>query len=222
MKKISSIFVCLFLVVGMAHAQLPFHLGLKGGLNLNSLSGSNKTATATGFHVGPFANVQLGKLGVRAEILASKKGSETELEYTGINLAGASQLINVVSESNLWYADIPILLDYKALDLKVAKLHLHIGPQFSFLLSDKLSISDAVDLSNLTINKSELEEAFDYKSSDLGLVLGVGVSALMFDAGLRYNLGLSKVSEFSPTVGSLQNVDLRNRTFQIYVGFKFF
>ncbi|GEM_PF-1921037 len=221
MKKISHVFTlcflgCFLMLGSTANAQLPIHLGMKLGLNLNSLSGSDKTATATGLHVGPFANVQLGKIGVRAEVLASKKGAETEFNY---QKPGVSEAFNLVATSDLWYVDVPILLDYKALDLKVAKLHLHLGPQFSFLLSDKLSLKETINLSG--VDTKNLEETFNYKSSDLGLVLGVGVNALMFDAGIRYNLGLSKVSDFDP-VGTLKSADLRNRTFQVYVGFKFF
>jgi len=228
MKKISNVFAlcflgCFFVLSSTANAQLPVHLGMKLGLNLNSLSGSDKTATATGLHVGPFANVQLGKIGVRAEVLASKKGAETEFQYTEVNASSAiSNTFNLVTTSDLWYVDVPILLDYKALDLKVAKLHLHLGPQFSFLLSDKFSIKETVQLNaNDPINTDNLKETFNYKSSDLGLVFGVGVNALMFDAGIRYNLGLSKVSDFDP-VGTLKSADLKNRTFQVYVGFKFF
>lgn len=218
MKKISLVCLIVLLTFDVAHAQLPFHLGIKGGLNLNALSGKKKTATAIGYHFGPFASVQLGKMGLRTEILASKKGGETELEYTN-KIKDIKQITSVVTESDIWYADIPILLDYRVLNLKVAKVHLHAGPQFSFLMSKKLKLMDAVSLKDKSIDKDQLKDAFDYKSSDLSLALGVGVQILMIDAGIRYNIGLSKVDKFDSSV--LQNADLKNRTFQIYVGFKF-
>jgi len=213
MKKFSLLLVALLGFWGVGFAQLPIDLGVKAGLNLNSLPGGSNSTTAAGFHGGVFAGVKFLGIGARAELLVSGKGSETTLQYKDLS-SSAATVYNVVSKVNLWYLDIPIMFDYK---LPVLPIHLRVGPQFSFLLNDKVEFQNPLNSSGnpVSINKDD----FAFNKAEVGLVGDIGVNFLMLDAGVRYNLGLTSVSNFKNL--TVSDVNLRNSVFQVYVGIKF-
>jgi hypothetical protein len=110
-----------------------------------------------------------------------------------------SEIPNLNEVAQLDYFSIPVLLRWKPIGL----ISFHAGPQFSNLLS-------AVDKSGDSIKE-------DFKSSDFGLAMGAGVHLpLGINGGLRYVLGFTDV-------GELQNdSSIKNRTFQVYVGWTIF
>lgn len=96
------------------------------------------------------------------------------------------------------YIAIPVMVRFKPIKL----LSLEAGPQFSFL------------------TKAEVEEVGDVKdqlkTNDFGLAFGAGVHLpLGLNAGLRYVLGFTDISDVSEE-------SIKNRTFQIYVGWTLF
>jgi hypothetical protein len=102
---------------------------------------------------------------------------------------------------DLTYIEIPILL--KKSFAKV--LNVHLGPQFGLLTS---ADSDGIDF----------KEAM--KGSDLSAVFGAGVDLPGgLSAGARYVLGLSDIRDSDFALG---NDKVKNKTFQIYVGYKLF
>jgi Outer membrane protein beta-barrel domain len=223
MKKISLLLWAMCLTVSVGFAQLPFHFGLKGGLNLSKVSGSESSASASGFHVGAFASLNPTKIGVRAELLFSNRGGKATFN-SGQNLMQAGQQIGslLTGDINMWYMDVPVLLDYQLLSLPGLKLNLRTGPQFSLKLSDKIDFG-AVTSGNNPINTSE----FKFNNSDWGWVFDAGVQVLMLDAGVRYNLGLTKINDFSSLTSinsaysALSKTEITSSMFQVYVGWKF-
>lgn len=100
---------------------------------------------------------------------------------------------------DLDYFSIPVLLRWKPIGL----ISFHAGPQFSSLLS-------AVDKSGNSIED-------DFKNSDFGLALGAGVHLpLGINGGLRYVWGFTNVSELQ------DDHEIKNKSFQIYVGWTIF
>lgn len=95
---------------------------------------------------------------------------------------------------NTSYVAIPIMLRIKPISF----ISLEAGPQFSFLT--KAESDDAEDI------KDQL------KNNDFGLAFG---GALLlpagFQVGARYVLGFTNISEVSES-------DIKNRTFQVYLG----
>jgi len=96
------------------------------------------------------------------------------------------------------YIAIPVMFRFKPISF----LSLEAGPQFSFL------------------TKAEIENAGDVKdqlkNNDFGLAFGAGVHLpLGFNAGLRYVLGFTDISDVS-------GESIKNRTFQIYLGWTIF
>jgi len=104
--------------------------------------------------------------------------------------------INDVAEMD--YFSIPVLLRWRPVGL----LSFHAGPQFSSLLS-------AVDKSGNNIKE-------DFKNSDFGLALGAAVHLpLGLNGGLRYVWGFTDVADLN------NDTSVKNRTWQIFVGWTF-
>lgn len=170
MKSIKGIiFVCgAMLISGSAFSQAQFSLGLKGGLNFANLDVSNLQGTydgRTGYHLGAFSLIKLGKIGIQPEIIYSEQGAKVKQPNT-------SSL-----ESNFSYVNIPIILKLYA----IGGLNLQVGPQFGFLTSAELegdNIKDQLKNSDFSV----------------GLGVGWDAPfGLSLDA--RYNLGVSDVSD---------------------------
>ncbi len=220
------LFVVALFSMGLLNAQ-SIGFGAKVGLNFNRLPGSDNTASAVGFHGGLFGTVKFLGVGARAELLVSGKGAETTINYNNLTLqSGVTTAGSIVTKANLWYVDIPILFEYK---LPVIPIYFNIGSQFSLLLNNKLesvNVNSITQLSSTSLEtlKSNIEKDFNFKNSDVALVVGVGVTILKIDAGIRYTLGLTQVSNFQSTASSiktLSDVNLKNHSFQVYLGFKF-
>ena len=109
MKKV-LLSITLFAIVSFSFGQLKAELGIKGGVNLSSLSGNDVGENITAYHGGAYVMAKFTKLAVQAEGLFSKRGSE---------------------RIDLDYLDVPLIFKiYLA-----AGLNLQAGPQFGILLS---------------------------------------------------------------------------------------
>lgn len=92
------------------------------------------------------------------------------------------------------YVAIPVMLRFKPVEI----LSLQAGPQFSFLTrAEREDIGDVKD---------------QLKNNDFGLAFGAGLHLPVgLNAGIRYVLGFTNVSDVSEE-------SIKNRTFQVYVG----
>jgi len=103
------------------------------------------------------------------------------------------------AEFNTDYIAIPIMLRWKPISL----ISLEAGPQFSFITNAELEGYGDI--------KDQL------KSNSFGLAFGAGVHLpLGFNGGVRYILGFSDISD------SADADEIKDRTFQIYVGWTIF
>lgn len=99
---------------------------------------------------------------------------------------------------DLTYVEVPVLL--KKSFAKV--LNFHVGPQFGFLTKAELGGVDAKDF---------------VKGTDISAVFGAGVDLPGgLTAGGRYVLSLGDISD------SIVLPETKNKTFQIYIGYKLF
>jgi hypothetical protein len=99
---------------------------------------------------------------------------------------------------DLDYVALPVMLRFKPISL----LSLEAGPQFSFLT--KANVEDLGDFTD------------QLKNNDFGLAFGAGLHLpLGFNAGVRYILGFTDISEVSAQ-------EIKNRTFQVYLGWTIF
>jgi len=99
------------MVFSTAHSQ--FHLGIKGGANINKLAGvSFKDEFSFGYHLGGFAEVGLGKKwSIQPEVLFSEFKQDTSEQFNDIY---QDILSSDHGNIKLNYLQIPILLNYKA------------------------------------------------------------------------------------------------------------
>lgn len=180
MKKTLFVTVLLFAMTFSVQAQL-LQIGVKAGLNYSNLTGSNiKTDAITNYHAGLVARIGLTKgIAFQPELLYTTQGASYK---------------DAVSEftNELGYIAIPAVL---ILDLNKT-FSLELGPQASFLLSEKKAVN---------VN--------DSNSFDFSVVGGLGIKltkSIFVQA--RYGLGLTEVSA---------NAEAKNSVLQLSAGLLF-
>lgn len=180
------------LTVLPAQAQLKF--GVKGGLNITSLSLSKdiaKSDNRTGFFIGPMAEFTLPivGLGVDAAVLYSQ--SRAQMDYK-TNIA-----------DNLKSLEVPINLKWTFGLGSLASGFIAAGPQFGWNVGNSSFVEDAIQLKNnfTTFN------------------VGVGAKFLRhFQAGVNYNFSLGKVGQIIDDENLLK---IKRKTWQISVAYLF-
>lgn len=192
MKYFLYILVVVFLGIGSLTAQQEeIRFGVKGGLNLVSVSGNNSDAVITtpAFHIGGMMEVPLlGKLAFQPELLFSVQNSKFEsssLGYTG----------RLTTKLN--YLNIPLMAKFYAFK----GFSVQFGPQIGVLLSSKaeyeilgLSAVEEALLDFLGGSRNELSIDKYTHGLDLALNFGFGYQlqgGLYFET--RYSFGLLNV-----------------------------
>lgn len=159
--------------------------GAKTGLNIATFSGGDAGRNSLlGLHVGLTSEIAFNeRFSLQPELLYTRQGSEAE------------DIVKV----KLDYIAVPIMVKYYLAD----NFSIEVGPQASFLISDKADFNDDV----------LPDEDTDASNFDFGLNLGLGynLGANMFTQ-VRYNFGITTVAE---------NPDIKNSVFQLSLGYKF-
>lgn len=177
MKRIIlAVFVSLFAVSTYAQS---IDFGIKAGMNFASINDAGEGLdTRTGFHAGVFLGLKFNdKVALQPELLYSQQGAEFDS-----------------GKFELDYVNIPVIFKYYL----VQGLNLQVGPQFGFVINDKISFDGIA------------EEAEKF---DLSGILGAGYDlplGLRIDA--RYNFGFSDV---------VKDGDGKNGVFSLALGYSF-
>lgn len=223
MKK--NLFLAVFLLIAfLSDAQLNF--GIKAGytssLGLNDIGSvtsgqynlnSAKSELSNGFHAGAFARIGFKKVYFQPELLYSMGKKNYTIGFNDI--ANANALVTFDKSVSVSTVDIPLLLGYKLLDLKLANLRVFAGPKF------RLNAGSSLSYSNLSGGGSITQDKLiqDIKASQVGLEAGVGIDVLMFTLDARYNL----ISDMYQTkISSLTIDNIPANTFVISLGWKIF
>lgn len=189
MKKILFT-ICFILTASIASQAQIVRLGIKGGINYANQTGTDITVNGTNYKSEAITNYHLGL--VTEFPLGNTFAIQPELLYSTV---GANyQASGLISDINnqLGYISIPVLAK-----INLSKtFSLDLGPQASFLLSNK---------NNVSIN--------DTKSFDFGAAAGLGIKITkgLFLQG-RYVVGLSEVST---------SAKAKNSVLQVSAGFFF-
>jgi opacity protein-like surface antigen len=185
MKKIFLAAVLFIATSATIQAQF-LQIGVKAGVNFASQTGDAfpdqniDKEGITSYHAGLVAELKLlDKFSIQPELLYSTQGAT----YKGVD-----QEI----KKELGYLAIPVMAKFYLSD----SFSLEVGPQASFLLSEK----DDFDLYNA--------ETFDFA---VNAGLGFKITKNLFVQG-RYSLGLTEASK---------NADVKNSTVQLSAGFMF-
>jgi len=221
MKKV-IIAAALLLCISFANAQLNF--GIKAGYN--SSLGANDLGSITngsynlksvnseyknGFQAGIFARLGVNKVYFQPELLYAMGKKDYNMTVTNSDNTVTGTFDKSVKISTV---DVPLLLGYKVLDLKLVNLRVFAGPKLRF------NAGSTLDFNNVTggnFNTADLQR--DVKAAQLGLEAGFGVDVLMLSLDFRYQV----INDMYQT--KLKDVTVDNlpaNTFVISLGWKIF
>jgi hypothetical protein len=194
MKKLLIIAIAFFFISSTTNAQGGFRLGIKGGANLNMISGVSFTdGYDLAYHLGGFAEIDFNKkIGIQPEVLFNQSTTTTESGYNSIY----QNLITPNQNITLNYLSIPILLRWNLGEL----ITLNAGPQFGILL-----------------NKDEhllQSGAAAFSSGDFSMVGGLQINLKTLRVYGRYNIGMKNINDYD------QKDKWTNQQIQIGVGLK--
>lgn len=167
MRRMAGWIVVALVVVCVVPAQAQLKFGVKGGVNISTVSFSSDIVNAdniTGFQIGPMIEATVPLLGVGFDlgVLYSKKGMSVDNKDISTD-----------------YIDIPLNLKWK-LDLPLIKPYLAAGPYIGLRVGGD---------DKWTTLKNQIEA----KSFAAGLNFGAGVELLShLQVGFNYGLGLTE------------------------------
>lgn len=181
MKNLIVAVITLF--IGTTAFSQEIDLGIKAGVNFANISDVDIDLSGrTGFQAGIFAGIKFtDKVGIQADLLYSQQGAE----FDG-------------GKFDLSYVNVPVVLKYYV----VQGLNLQAGPQFGFIVDDKISLDVFGDIA-------------DAEKADVSGIVGAGYDfpfGVRLDA--RYNFGFTDVSN---------DVDgnNKNNVFSLALGYSF-
>lgn len=196
MKKLNIYFgliAALFTLT--SHAQFEHdQFGIKAGGQITNFSGDDAEAVKLDSKVGILAGIY-GTF--RANNLALQP--EFLISHKGPNFQATNNNLR------LWYIDIPFTVKYYLHE----KFNIHAGPQVGALVYAEFDGEKVDD---------------EFKNIDFGLVGGIEYEAPQnFTIGLRYNYGISEISEESTALDATgvsvtkEATDYRNTAIQLYL-----
>jgi len=203
--------IALMTVILSTFAQLPFAIGIKGGINSSKITTDNYSASGvtfndfksdakSGYNLGVFARLGT-KVYLQPELLYCVRNSQSN-GTSGSNSVGQSVKLKTIQ--------VPILLGFKLIDLKLASIRAFTGPAMSIPMNSSKVTYDGVS--------AELYDTKNYKNNIWDWQLGAGVDVGMITLDCRYEWGLSNVSSGDNSKIGFVN---KGNTLTFSVGFKF-
>ena len=210
MKKVLSIvfMVAAMLFASNANAQIKF--GLKGGLNVTSMSFSEEVFDAsnkTGFFVGPMVKVTVPIVGLSFDAAALYDQKEADVKYAAEGELGK---VNVKQQS----INIPVNVRYGFGLSSLANIFLFAGPQWGINVGGK----------NFKWNETS---SYSLKKSNFSVNVGAGVTLLKhLQVSANYNIACGKSADasLSKALDAAANAGKdksHNNSWQIALGYWF-
>jgi len=194
MKVQSLIIVLVLFIISSSeiNAEGVSSKGVKFGFNSSKFTGKD----IPGKGIAPIPGLTLGYF-INYEV-SNRFSLQPELLFTTkgsrINTVGDIYLHNIFT-----YIEIPVLAKWTFITEKKWNPYLHGGPSLDFKL--------------LAFNEEGFPE--DFRKIDLGLILGAGIRFNKISLGMNYNHGFLNFDR------SDENIDLKNQTISVVVGFSF-
>lgn len=204
MKKFLTVVVLFAALMTAVPAKAEVKFGLKGGLNLTTMSLDSKVfdnSNKAGFFIGPTVKFTLPivGLGIDASALYDQRKSVVN-SVTGNEIDVKEQSIQI-----------PINLRYGIGLGSTASIYFFAGPQFGFNVGDK-TVTAAVG-------------EWTFKSSNVSGNVGLGLMLLgHLQVSANYNFGLGKtgeLEEFSPSSVNVIKENGKMNAWQIAVAYYF-
>jgi len=223
MKRILFSTVFLF-IINIAYAQFDF--GVKAGYN-SSLTLSNLSSVRDGaynlsnvksemwnnFQAGLFARIFIKKFYIQPELLYSVQKKEYDMK--GVMIDGTAT--NVNTYMNISNVEVPIMIGYKLMDLKIANLRIFLGPKFI------MDTGSSLDYKNIENGEPVTADNLmkDFKDSQVDLEVGAGIDVFMFALDARLNLVQDIAGKFK-SIGDVSTIKPPTSAFVISLGWKLF
>ncbi|MBS1497357.1 MAG: PorT family protein [Bacteroidetes bacterium] len=173
MKKQIILFAFTLLACSTGVMAQGFHIGIKGGADINKLDGKSfKDQFSFGYQLGGFAEIGLTpKFGIQPEVIFSQTNIDTSSTFSSV------YAFNNISHVKLQYLKIPILLNFKPNNF----VALQLGPQFGINLDKN---------SNLFTNGANA-----FKTGDFSMVGGLQIEISKLRLYGRYAIGLNNIND---------------------------
>lgn len=181
--------------------KTTYHLGIKGGLNMFQVNGSQfSKGYQPGYDAGLFAEINFTpEWGIQPEILYSQTNYKTGSNFSDKYVNGVNNLKGTMN-----YLNIPILITYTT---TLKWLSVQAGPQYGVMLNnDKSAVQNTSTV---------------FKNGDFSFVFGAQVNRNRIKAGLRYVVGVTDLNSLSKSY-TYNLATWTNNGFQLYAGFRIF
>ena len=194
-------------------AQGPISFGPKIGWNSNKLTTDYTTYIEDmrdGVQGGLFFSIYMDKFYIQPEAYISMRRGA--LEATINDPLNESPNVSLSQSVTLTTVDIPMLLGYKLIDLKLIRFRIWGGPVASYVLDKqyKLSLNNNIESSRITRD--------DFKDATWAGQVGAGMDLLFLTFDVGYEFGL----EDFLTIRSMDDMGFRNNMFYISLGWRLF
>ncbi len=206
MKKKLPLLLLLAAIMFSVNANAQLKLGVKGGLNVSSMSFSDDVfdgSNRTGWFIGPTLKFTVPVVGLGFDISALYNQASSKVW----NVENESVEKTVKRQS----VEIPINVRYGVGLGSLANIFLFAGPQFGFNVGD--------DEFKWT-SASSYENTFQLKKSNISVNVGLGLTISHIQASANYNIACGKTGEAS-VVNAVKKYNGRNNNWQIALAYFF-
>jgi hypothetical protein len=227
MKKIASILLFIsFLFLESLHAQTGIRFGLKAGYSLATQYGITPadniytvdSKSRSGFTGGIFLYIPITEsVGIQQEWLYAMKGSRQDVTING------PVSVNTVSEYNLNYFEMPLILKYRFFKIKNSGIYGTTGIALSLLLNGDYNITSTINAGPSPIIVPESGNMDGLDTFDYSFVYGLGTDFKLlnmdFFFDIRMTVGWNTLA--MPNASGADPVPLRNQDYVFALGMYF-
>lgn len=203
MKKL---FITLILAVATSGLMAQLSLGPKIGYTASTLS-TDKDQIKEDFkntlHFGAFARLG-GKTYLQPELLYMTKGTNFGIKLGNDEFVEQDVKLNTI--------DIPVLVGFKLIDLKLAQIRAMGGAVASFAVNNDIEAVD-VDEEIRDLQKDDIKDA------NWGIQAGVGSDFLSLTLDIRYHMGLTSMYE-EDFLDQFNTDNVKSNAFLVTLGWK--
>ena len=197
----------------MTMAQGVISFGPKMGWNSNELTTDYTSYIEDmrdGVQGGLFFSIYMDKFYIQPEAYISlRRGNLDATIGDPLNMAETVAFNQSVTVTTI---DIPMLLGYKLIDLKLIRFRIWGGPVASYVLNKEYALSiNGVD-------ESDRITRDDFKDATWGAQLGAGLDLLFLTLDVGYEFGLENFL----TIRSMDDFGFRNKMMFVSLGWRLF
>ena len=226
MKKITGILFISILSLACINAQTGIRFGLKAGYSLATQYGITpadntftvETDNRNGFAGGAYLYIPITEsVGIQQEWLYAMKGSRQDVTING------PVSINTVSEYNLNYFEMPLVLKYRFFKIKNFGIYGTTGIALSLLMNGDYKITSTINMGGPPIIAEESGDMKGLDTFDYSFVYGAGSDFKLlkkdFFFDVRMTIGWNTLA--MPNATGADPVPLRNQDYVFALGMYF-